>query len=124
MARPPLQQLCPVILNQVAQYSQVLDRTFSALADAHRRTILDRLGDGPVSISELAAPLGMSLPGVLKHVRALETAQLVETHKQGRTRWCQLRARPLDNAAAWIDERRTLWAKRLDRFDASLEDAR
>jgi hypothetical protein len=57
------------ILNRVAQYPQVLDRTFSALADAHRRKILDRLSDGPVSISELAVPLGMSLPGVLKHVR-------------------------------------------------------
>jgi DNA-binding transcriptional ArsR family regulator len=123
VARPPLRQLSAAILNQVAQYPQVLDRTFSALGDAHRRTILDRLGDGPMSISELAAPLGMSLPGVLKHVRALEAAQLVVTHKQGRTRWCQLRARPLDAAAAWIDERQTLWARRLDRFDASLQDA-
>jgi DNA-binding transcriptional ArsR family regulator len=107
----------------MAQYPRVLDHTFSALADAHRRTILDRLGDGPVSISELAGPLGMSLPGVLKHVRALEAAQLVVTRKQGRTRWCRLRERPLDAAAAWIDQRRTLWARRLDRFDASLEDA-
>jgi DNA-binding transcriptional ArsR family regulator len=107
----------------MAQYPQVLDRTFSALADAHRRTILDRLSHGPVSISELAVPLGMSLPGILKHVRVLEEAQLVVTHKQGRTRWCRLRERPLDAAAAWIHERRTLWAKRLDRFDASLEDA-
>jgi DNA-binding transcriptional ArsR family regulator len=107
----------------MAQYPQVLDRTFSALADAHRRNILDRLGGGPVSISELAAPLGMSLPGVLKHVRALEAAQLVVTNKQGRTRWCRLGDRPLDDAAAWIDDRRTLWDSRLDRFDASLEDA-
>jgi DNA-binding transcriptional ArsR family regulator len=112
-----------VILNRVAQYPQVLDRTFSALADAHRRKILDRLSDGPVSISELAVPLGMSLPGVLKHVRALEAAQLVTTHKQGRTRWCRLGERPLDDAAAWIDERRLLWSRRLERYDASLEDA-
>jgi DNA-binding transcriptional ArsR family regulator len=110
------------ILNYMAQYPQVLDLTFSALADAHRRTILDRLGEGPMSISELAVPLGMSLPGVLKHVRALEAAQLVVTDKQGRTRWCRLGARPLDDAAAWIDERRTLWGRRLDRFVASLED--
>jgi DNA-binding transcriptional ArsR family regulator len=107
----------------VAKYSQVLDRTFSALADAHRRAILDRLGTGPVSISELAVPLGLSLPGVLKHVRALEAAQLVVTRKQGRTRWCRLRDQPLDDAAAWIDERRSLWARRLDRFEASLENA-
>ena len=100
-----------------------LDRTFSALADAHRREILDRLGSGPVSISELAAPLGMSLPGVLKHVRALEEAQLVETRKRGRTRWCQLGERPLDGAAAWIDERRTLWEGRIDRFERHIEQA-
>jgi DNA-binding transcriptional ArsR family regulator len=107
----------------MAQYPQDLDRKFSALADGHRRTILDRLGSGPVSISELAVPLDMSLPGVLKHVRALEAAQLVVTLKEGRTRWCRLRERPLDDAAAWIDERRTLWARRLDRLEASLEDA-
>jgi DNA-binding transcriptional ArsR family regulator len=107
----------------MAQYPQVLDRTFSALGDAHRRTILDRLGAGPVSISDLAVPLGMSLPGVLKHMRALEAAQLVVTRKEGRTRWCRLSERPLDDAAAWIDERRTLWATRLDRFGTSLEDA-
>jgi len=99
----------------------VLDRTFSALADAHRRQILDRLSDGPVSISELATPLGMSLPGVLKHVRALEDAELVETHKRGRTRWCQLGERPLDGAAAWIDQRRTLWEARIDRFERHIE---
>lgn len=106
----------------MAQRSQALDRTFSALADGHRRQILDWLGDGPVSISDLATPLGMSLPGVLKHVRALEAAQLVETRKQGRTRWCRLGEQPLDSAAVWIEERRTLWTRRLDRFELSLED--
>lgn len=111
-----------LILNRMVQCSgAVLDRTFSALADAHRRQILDQLAAGPVSISELAAPLGMSLPGVLKHVRALEEAQLVETHKRGRTRWCQLGEQPLDGAAAWIDERRRLWEGRIDRFERHIE---
>jgi Helix-turn-helix domain len=55
----------------------ILDRAFVALADAHRREILDRLGAGPVSISDLAAPLGMSPPDVVKHVRALEEAREV-----------------------------------------------
>lgn len=105
----------------MVQHSDLLDRTFSALADPHRRQILDRLGSGPVSISQLASPLGMSLPGVLKHVRALEAAQLVDTYKGGRTRWCQLRARPLDRAAAWIDERRSLWEGRIDRFARHIE---
>jgi DNA-binding transcriptional ArsR family regulator len=101
-----------------------MDRTFSALADPHRREILDRLGAGPLSISELAGPLDMSLPGVLKHVRALEEARLVETHKHGRTRWCQLTRRPLDEAAEWIEQRRVRWERRLDRFGQHVESAR
>jgi DNA-binding transcriptional ArsR family regulator len=107
----------------MVQYSSVaLDRTFAALADGHRRQILDRLGEGAVSISELAAPLGMSLPGVLKHVRALEAASLVVTEKRGRTRWCRLGVRPLDGAAGWIEERRVVWDRRLDRFERHVDD--
>jgi DNA-binding transcriptional ArsR family regulator len=106
----------------VVQYSAHLDRTFSALADPHRRQILDRLGTGPVSVSELAAPLDMSLPGVLKHVRALEEARLVETQKEGRTRWCRLRRRPLEDAARWIEHRRQRWERRLDLFAQQVEE--
>src|SRR5919201_4937695 len=105
----------------MVQYYRVLDLTFSALADPQRRHILDRLGAGPVSVSELAAPLDMSLPGVLKHVRALEKARLVETKKQGRTRWCQLSRQPLDDAARWIEQRRARWDRRLDRFGRHVE---
>ena len=101
----------------VQHSSAVLDRTFAALADPHRRAILDRLGSGPVSASELAAPLDMTLTGVLKHVRALEEADLVSTYKQGRTRWCRLTPRALDDAAGWIEHRRRLWQGRLDRFE-------
>jgi DNA-binding transcriptional ArsR family regulator len=112
------------MLNQMVQYSAaVLDRAFSALADPHRRAILDRLGGGPLSISELAAPLEMSLPGVLKHVRALEEARLVETHKQGRIRWCQLTRRPLDGASRWIEQRRVRWERQLDQFVQHVEAA-
>jgi DNA-binding transcriptional ArsR family regulator len=96
--------------------SGLLDAEFSALADANRRQILDRLSAGTLSISDLAAPLGISLPGVLKHVHALEAAHLIETDKRGRTRWCRLGDRPLDAAAAWMEERRRLWDRRLDRF--------
>jgi DNA-binding transcriptional ArsR family regulator len=107
----------------MVQYSPVvLDRTFSALSDAHRRQILDLLDAGPVSVSELAAPLGMSLPGVLKHIRVLEEASMVETRKQGRTRWCRLGPRPLEEAAEWIDERRRLWDRRLERFERLVDD--
>ena len=67
--------------------SQVLDRTFSALSDPTRRDILERLTRGPASISELARPTGISLPGVLKHVRILEEANLVTTEKRGLTKF-------------------------------------
>ena len=98
--RTLLTPTCSPTVNRMAQYSPaVVDRTFSALADANRRQILDRIGEGQVSISELAEPLHMSLPGVLKHVRALEEAHLVVTAKRGRTRWCRLAERPLDAAA-------------------------
>ena len=108
----------------MVQYSSVvLDHAFSALGDPHRRAILDRLGGGPLSISELAAPFDMSLPGVLKHVRVLEEARLVETHKQGRTRWCQLTRRPLDGASRWIEQRRLRWERQLDQFVQQVEAA-
>jgi DNA-binding transcriptional ArsR family regulator len=106
----------------MVQYgAPALDRTFSALADTHRRQILDRLEAGPVSVSTLAGPLDMSLPGVLKHVRALEEAGLVETLKQGRTRWCRLTPRPLDDAARWIEQRRDRWEGRLEGFARSID---
>lgn len=99
----------------------MLDRTFSALADPHRREILDLLGSGPLSLSDLAAPLDISLPGALKHVRALEEARLVETHKRGRVRSCQLTRRPLDDVARWIEQRRVRWERQLDQFVRSVE---
>lgn len=100
-----------------------LDRTFAALADPARREILDRVSRAPASASELAEPLHMTLTGVLKHVRALEEARLVETFKQGRTRWCRISPRALDPAARWIDSRRQLWERRLDRFEQQVANA-
>jgi DNA-binding transcriptional ArsR family regulator len=100
---------------------QLLDRTFSALADPTRREILERLLVGPASISELAQPFGMSLPGVMKHVRVLEEAQLVTTEKSGRTRQCRLGPQHLDEATRWIDAYRRRWERRLDRFEDYLE---
>jgi DNA-binding transcriptional ArsR family regulator len=102
----------------MVQQSATLDRAFAAMADPHRRSILERLSAGPVAASELAAPLEMTLTGVLKHVRLLEDARLVSTHKVGRVRWCRL-APPdsLDEAARWIDQRRRVLEGRLDRFE-------
>lgn len=98
--------------------SQVLDRTFSALSDPTRRDILDRLGRGPASISELAGPLRISLPGLMKHVRILEEADLVATEKKGRTRECRLGPAKLDDASAWIEHYRQRWERRLDRLES------
>jgi DNA-binding transcriptional ArsR family regulator len=101
--------------------SQTLDRTFSALSDGTRREILERLQLGPASISELAKPTGISLPGVLKHVRVLEEANLVTTRKHGRTRECRLGPERMEDVTAWIERYRDHWERRLDRLEALIE---
>ena len=100
---------------------EALDRTFSALSDPTRRAILERLGHGPATISELAHPFGISLPGLMKHVRILEQADLVTTQKHGRTRECRLGSEQLDDAAEWIETHRRRWERRLDRLGSYLE---
>jgi DNA-binding transcriptional ArsR family regulator len=101
--------------------SPLLDRTFSALSDPTRRDILERLGSGPATLSELAHPLDISLPGVLKHVRVLEAAQLVTTERNGRTRECRLGPERLDDASQWIAMYRLRWERRLDRLEGLIE---
>jgi DNA-binding transcriptional ArsR family regulator len=101
--------------------SQTLDRTFSALSDPRRRNILERLQRGPASISELAQPFGISLPGVMKHVRILEEANLVTTQKRGRTRECRLGPDQMDDVTSWIEHYREQWERRLDRLEALIE---
>jgi DNA-binding transcriptional ArsR family regulator len=104
----------------MVRYS-TLDRAFSALSDPTRRDILERLARGPATISELADPAGISLPGVMKHVRILEEARLVITEKKGRTRECRLGSEHLDEAAQWIRLYRQRWEGRLDRLGGYLE---
>ncbi|MGH7540356.1 MAG: ArsR/SmtB family transcription factor [Gemmatimonadota bacterium] len=101
--------------------SDALDRTFSALADGTRREMLERLQVGPASITELARRAGISLPGVLKHVRVLEGVGLVTTEKKGRTRECRLGPDRMDDVAGWIDSQRAMWERRLDRLETVLE---
>src|SRR6187397_219236 len=101
--------------------SQTLDRAFSALGDPIRRDIVERLTGGPASLTDLARPYGISLPGVMKHVRVLEEANLVRTHKQGRIRECRLEEDGIDEVSAWLDHQRRLWEGRLDRLEAILE---
>jgi DNA-binding transcriptional ArsR family regulator len=110
-------------LNHMVQF-QPLDRTFSALSDATRRDILERLGRGPASISELARPSGMSLTGLKKHVKTLEAAGLVTTEKVGRTRTCRLAPGHLDDAMQWIAVHRRRWQRRLDGLAAYVEQTK
>lgn len=87
--------------------------TFSALADATRRAILERLARGDASVIELAEPFPVSLPAVLKHLRVLEDAGLVTCRKEGRVRRCHLNGRPMKDAADWIDRYRRSWETQL-----------
>jgi DNA-binding transcriptional ArsR family regulator len=105
----------------MVQYSPALDATFSALADPTRRAILERLGRGGASVSELAAPSGMTLTGLKKHLHVLEQAGLVVTEKRGRTRHCRLGPDGLDDAAGWIDAYRRRMEEQFSRLDELLE---
>jgi DNA-binding transcriptional ArsR family regulator len=105
----------------MVQYQATLDRTFSALSDPIRRDILERLGRGPATISELAQPFDMCLTGLKKHVRILEEADLVTTEKVGRTRECRLGPGQLEDATQWIETYRRNWERRLDKLEGYLE---
>lgn len=105
----------------MVQCQSPLDGAFAALADPTRRAILSRLGEGSATISELAAPFGMSLTGLKKHVRVLEEAELVTTEKVGRTRHCSLGPQKLEEAQDWIEDHRRMAEDRLDRLAELLE---
>ena len=104
----------------MVQYSPV-DRTLAALADPTRRAVLERLGGGSATITELAEPFGITLTGMKKHVRVLEEVQLVSTEKVGRARRCRLGPRRLDDVEQWIETYRRMLDERLDRFEELLE---
>jgi DNA-binding transcriptional ArsR family regulator len=99
-----------------------LSLTFSALADPTRRAILARLAKGPAAVTELAAPFDMSLPAVSKHLKVLERAGLIERGREAQWRPCELKARPLKDAAEWVERYRTFWEERLDRLDDYLRE--
>jgi DNA-binding transcriptional ArsR family regulator len=98
-----------------------LDRTFQALADESRRSMVERLTLGPATVSELAAPLAMSLAAVLQHVQVLEASGLVRTEKVGRVRTCRIDRSAVTAAERWISEQRRGWEVRLDRLDELLD---
>ena len=100
------------MLNQTAD----LDRVFQALADPGRRLMVERLTEGPASVSELGRPLAMSLAAILQHVQVLEASGLVRSQKTGRTRTCSINPAALRSAERWMSERRTICERRLDRL--------
>ena len=106
----------------MVQYATTrLDASFTALSDATRRGVLERLGRADASISELAATFRMTPTGMKKHVGVLERAGLVKTEKVGRVRTCRLGQRGLEQEAAWIEERRQVWNARFDALDDVVE---
>jgi DNA-binding transcriptional ArsR family regulator len=98
-----------------------LERAFTALGDPTRRAIVARLAEGPASVSELAAPLPMSLPAVMLHLKVLEESGLVASEKKGRVRTCRIEPAALSLAEQWVGERRRMWEARLDRLGTFLD---
>jgi DNA-binding transcriptional ArsR family regulator len=99
-----------------------VDRVFHALGDPTRRAIVEKLSAGAVSVSSLAKPLDITLAAVVQHVQVLERSGLVRTSKVGRVRTCRIEPKGLNVAERWIEDRRSLWERRLDRLGALLED--
>ncbi len=102
-------------------YETPLDRAFQALADPTRRAMVERLAQGPATVSELKRPFLMSLPAVMQHLAVLETSGLVVSQKSGRVRTCRVNPAALAEAERWIAERRLEWERRLDRLGEYLK---
>jgi DNA-binding transcriptional ArsR family regulator len=103
-----------------------LTRTFGALADPTRRSILSRLAEGEATVNELAGPFEMSQQAISKHIQVLERAGLVTRTRRAQYRPCRLAPEPLDAALGWIARHRQLWEERFDRLDehiAAIRDA-
>jgi DNA-binding transcriptional ArsR family regulator len=105
----------------VQYYDVSLDASFAALADATRRGVLEQLGRGDSSITDLAETFHMTLTGMKKHVGVLEQAGLVTTAKVGRVRTCTLGVRRLEEAEAWIGKYHLLWSARFAALDTVIE---
>jgi DNA-binding transcriptional ArsR family regulator len=93
-----------------------VDRVFHALGDPTRRAILERVSEGPMTVSSLAKPLDITLAAVVQHIHVLQKRGLVRTTKLGRVRPCRMEPRGLSVVEQWIADRRSLWERRLDRL--------
>ena len=101
--------------------SDTLDSTFAALADPTRRAILARLASGEATVTELAEPFEMTLPGVSKHLKVLERAGLVARGRRAQSRPCRLEAAPLREVDGWVGQYRRFWGQSFDRLDDYLQ---
>ena len=106
----------------MAKHDPELSLLFHALADTTRRSILNRLAQGPARVTDIAGPTGLRLPTVMRHLSVLEEAGLIATSKDGRVRTCAIRPDAMEPAREWIDEQRAIWEARLDRLDAFVMD--
>jgi DNA-binding transcriptional ArsR family regulator len=97
--------------------SAAVDGVFHALSNETRRKVVERLSDGPATVSELAAPFDMQLPSFVQHLSLLERSRLVKSRKRGRVRTYELVPERLAVVENWLTARRRSWEERLDRFD-------
>jgi DNA-binding transcriptional ArsR family regulator len=93
-----------------------VDRVFHALGDPSRRAIVEKLSEGPMSVSRLAEPLNITLAAVVQHLQVLEESGLVQTEKVGRVRTCRIEPAGLAVVEQWVGDRRSMWERRLDRL--------
>lgn len=100
-----------------------IDRVFYALGDPTRRAIVEKLSEGPLSVSRLATPLQITLTAVIQHLQVLEESGLVHTEKLGRVRTCRLDSAGFSALKQWIDDRRSTWERRLDRLGDLLAES-
>ncbi len=110
-----------IINSMVNDSSERLTTVFLALADPTRRAILERLAHGEASGTELARPFSISVPAISKHLRVLKNAELILHRKDGRTHRFRLAARPMREAAAWLEHYRQFWEAQLDSLDTYLQ---
>jgi len=109
------------VFNHMVKYSgSQLDAVFHALADTTRREILAKLASGDAVVTELAKPFNISLPAISKHLNVLEHAGLIQRHKSGRIRRCQLTPAPLATAAEWIQHYQQFWNTQIDSLEKYL----
>lgn len=99
-----------------------LDSAFHALSDPTRRAVIQQLGRGSATVSELAAPFDMALPSFMKHIGVLESSGLIESKKVGRVRTCEIKTKRLADVEKWFDEQRKIWERRYENLDSLLNE--